>query len=94
MGGFGYSVPTDWAGIVRENFRCCATSLVERAKSGLEAVGSPANWRCTALEKFGRVKLLDVAWRTAPRHSRPACCVIDADMDAEDYPERDPQNGQ
>jgi len=64
------------------------------SRTGLEATGSPANWRCTALEKFRRVKLLEGAWRTAPNHSRPASCVIDADIDAEDYPERDPQNGQ
>jgi hypothetical protein len=64
------------------------------SKSGLKAAGSPDNWRCTALEKFRQVRLLDDAWRTAPNHSRPASCVIEADMDAEDYPERDPQKGQ
>ena len=26
-------------------------------------------------------------------HSRPATCVVDADIDAEDQPERDPQKG-
>ena len=55
------------------------------SKSGLEAVGSPANWRCTALEKFSRVKLLEDVWRTAPNHSRPASCVIDADIDADGW---------
>jgi hypothetical protein len=60
------------------------------SKSGLEAAGSPANWRCTTLEKFSRVKLLEDAWRTAPNHSRPASCVIDAD----DHPAADPQKGQ
>ena len=64
------------------------------SKSGLEAPGSPANWRCTVLEKFGQVKLLEDAWRTAPNHSRPASCVIDADIDAEHHPARDPQKGQ
>jgi len=64
------------------------------SKSGLEAVGSPANWRCTALEKFSRVKLLEDAWRTAPNHSRPALCVIDADIDAEDQPAGAPQKEQ
>jgi hypothetical protein len=49
------------------------------SESGLEAAGSPANWRCTALEKFARVKLREDAWHTAPNHSRPASCVIDAD---------------
>jgi len=27
-------------------------------------------------------------------HSRPATCVVEADIDAEDQPERDPQKGQ
>jgi hypothetical protein len=40
------------------------------------------------------VKLLEEAWRTAPNHSRPASCVIDADIDAEDHPAGDPQTGQ
>jgi hypothetical protein len=64
------------------------------SESGLEPAGSPANWRCVAVEKLSRVKLLDDAWRTAPNHSRPASCVVEADIDAEDHPERDPQNGQ
>jgi hypothetical protein len=65
------------------------------SESGLEAPGSPANWRCTALEKFSRVKLRKAAWRTAPNHSRPASCVIDADIDAEDQPaDLPPQKGQ
>jgi hypothetical protein len=63
------------------------------SKSGLEPAGSPANWRCIALEKLGRVKGLDDDWHTAPNHSRPASCVVSADIDAEDYPERDPQKG-
>jgi hypothetical protein len=64
------------------------------SESGLQPAGSPANWRCLALEKLSRVRLLEDAWRTAPNHSRPASCVIDADIDAEDHAERDPQNGQ
>jgi hypothetical protein len=64
------------------------------SESGLEAPGSPANWRCTVLEKFSRVQLRKGAWRTAPNHSRPASCVIDADIDAEDQPAAAPQKGQ
>ena len=65
------------------------------SESGLEAVGSPANWRCTALEKLSQVKLREGAWRTAPNHSRPASCVVDADLDAEDQPSTlYPQKGQ
>ena len=63
------------------------------SQSGLQPMGSPANWRCVALEKLSRVKLLEDAWRTAPNHSRPASCVVEADIDAEDHPERDPQKG-
>jgi len=52
--------------------------------SGLEPVGSPANWRCIALEKLSQVELLDNGWRTAPNHSRPQTCVAVADIDTED----------
>ncbi|MGA7240607.1 MAG: hypothetical protein WBY44_33295 [Bryobacteraceae bacterium] len=63
------------------------------SQSGLRPAGSPANWRCVALEKLGRVKLVESAWHTAPNHSRPASCVTETDIDAEDHPERDPQKG-
>jgi hypothetical protein len=63
------------------------------SESGLEPAGSPANWRCIVLEKLRRVKLLDDGWHTAPNHSRPASCVVKSDIDAEDYPEHDPQKG-
>ena len=64
------------------------------SESGLQPAGSPENWRCIALEKLSRVKLLEEMWRTAPNHSRPASCIAEADIDAEDYPDRDPQKGQ
>ena len=64
------------------------------SESGLQPLGSPANWRCLALERLSQVKLREDRWYTAPNHSRPASCVVDADIDAEDYPERDPQKGQ
>jgi hypothetical protein len=64
------------------------------SRSGLQPAGSPANWRCVALEKLSKVKLTDDAWHTAPNHLRPASCVAEADIDAEDHPERDPQKGQ
>lgn len=63
--------------------------------SGLQAVGSPANWRCIALEKLSRVELLEGAWQTAPNHSRPQTCVAEVDVDAEDQPlPPAPQKGQ
>ena len=64
------------------------------SQSGLHPVGSPANWRCVALEKLSKVKLADDAWRTAPNRSLPASCVAEADIETEDHPERDPQKGQ
>ena len=63
------------------------------SESGLGPVGSPQNWRCVVFEKLRRVELLDGSWKTAPNHSRPATCIVDADMDADDQPERDPQKG-
>jgi hypothetical protein len=62
------------------------------SETGLEPMGSPANWRCVVMEKLRLVELLDGLWKTAPNHSRPATCVVDADMDAEDQPV--PQKGQ
>jgi len=64
------------------------------SESGLEAAGSPANWRCIGLEKLSAVEPLNDMWRTAPNHSRPASCILDVDVDADDYPLGDPQQGQ
>jgi hypothetical protein len=61
------------------------------SESGLDSTGSPANWRCVVLEKLRSVELLDGPWRSAPNHSRPASCVIEADIDAEDQPDSVPQ---
>lgn len=67
------------------------------SESGLAPAGSPANWRCVALEELCKVKLLENGWWTAPNHSRPSSCVTDADIDAEDlrmdHLKRDPQQG-
>ncbi len=62
--------------------------------SGLAPQGSPDNWRCIALDKLSAIESLDGPWHTAANHQRPASCIVDADIDAEDYPERDPQKGQ
>jgi hypothetical protein len=49
------------------------------SKSGLQPVGSAANWRCIVLEKLSKVELLKDSWRTAPNHSRPQTCVVEAE---------------
>lgn len=64
------------------------------SESGLEPPGSPVNWRCIVLERLKAVELLEGAWKTAPNHSRPATCIVDPDIDAEDQPERNPHTGQ
>jgi len=65
-----------------------------QSESGLQPAGSLGNWRCLVLEKLRGVKLREGAWHTAPNHSRPTSCVVEADIDAEDQPAGEPQNGQ
>ena len=50
------------------------------SESGLQPVGSPANWCCIAVEKRSAVEVLEGSWRTAPNHSRPAACIADAEL--------------
>jgi hypothetical protein len=65
------------------------------SKSGLGPPGLPANWRCIVLSELGKVDVLDEPWRTVPNHSRPASCIVDVDIDADDQPATlDPQKGQ
>jgi len=58
------------------------------SESGLAPIGSPDNWRCVLFEKLREVELLYGLWKTALNHSRPATSVTQADIDAEDQPER------
>ena len=58
-----------------------------RSESGLQPAGSPANWRCLALENLSKVSFREDAWRNAPNHSRPTSCIVAVDIDAEDQPE-------
>lgn len=62
--------------------------------SGLQSQNALANWRCLALEKLSAVEWLDDVWRSAPNHSQPQTCIERVEVDAEDYPPREPQNGQ
>jgi hypothetical protein len=76
-----------------EQLRVLCYQYGGESESGLAPMGSPENWRCVALEKLRKVKLLHGSWQTAPNHSRPAHCIVQPDIDAEDQPERDPQKG-
>ena len=64
------------------------------SERGLAPAGSPATWRCLAVDELSEVRLLEDVWRTAPNHLRPQACIAEADVDAEDQPDRDPQKGQ
>jgi hypothetical protein len=65
------------------------------SESGLGRPGSPANWRCIVLSELSEVGVLDEPWRTALNHSRPASCIVEVDIDADDQPAAlDPQKGQ
>ncbi len=68
----------------RGDIRVLCYQYAGESASGLHAAGSPANWRCIALEKLSKVQLLEDAWHTAPNHSRPQTCVAEVDVDAED----------
>jgi hypothetical protein len=60
MGGFDACALSGWGGTGKVSFACCAISTKQYdGESGLEATGSPANWRCMVREKLSRVKLLD-----------------------------------
>jgi hypothetical protein len=60
--------------------------------SGPRPEGGKGIWRCLTLKKLSQVRLLDDAWQTEP-HARQHC-VEHVEVDADDYPGGDPQNGQ
>ena len=64
------------------------------SESGLGPPGDPGNWRCLALERLGKVELLEGPWHTAENHTRPAHCIVRVEIDVDDQPDREPQNGQ
>jgi hypothetical protein len=68
-------------------------SVRGRARAACNRWGRRPTSGGIAVEKLSAVELLEGSWRTALNHSRPASCISDADIDAEDYPERDPQKG-
>jgi len=61
-------------------------------KSGPLPAGGEGVWRCLSLKKLFSVELLDSPWQTEPH--APQRCVEHVEVDADDYPGGDPQNGQ
>ena len=49
-------------------------------------------WRCLSLIQLSSVEVIDGPWRTEPH--APQRCVENIEVDADDYPGGDPQNGQ
>ena len=73
--------------------------IIERARAGMYEHMAACYSRDEMVKYFqDRAALLRaqniLIWQTAPNHSRSASCVAEADIDAEDHPERDPQKGQ
>jgi hypothetical protein len=63
------------------------------SQSGLPPDGFACQLALCCARETQQGELVEGVWRTAPNHSRPGSCVAEADMDAEDHPERDPQKG-
>jgi len=49
-------------------------------------------WRCLSLSKLSHVEPVEGSWRTEPH--APQRCVEHIEVDADNYPGGDPQNGQ
>ena len=62
--------------------------------SGLARKDGPGDWRCLALERFGRVERVAVAWQTAGKAHRRPKCIDQIELEVGDQPEGEPQNGQ
>jgi hypothetical protein len=80
----GYNQPGEW--------RVFCYQYGGETKSGPLPSSDQGIWRCLSLMKLSSVELLDSGWRTEPRARQR--CVDNIEIDADDYPGGDPQNGQ
>ena len=80
----GYNRPDEW--------RAFCYQYGGETKSGPLPCGDAGIWRCLSLIKLSSVELIDSPWRTE-LHA-PQRCVENIEVDADDYPGGDPQNGQ
>ena len=79
----GYNEPGEW--------RVFCYQYGGETKSGPLPSGEGI-WRCLALRKLSSVECVTGPWRTEPH--APQRCVEHIEVDADDYPGGDPQNGQ
>jgi len=80
----GYNQPGEW--------RVFCYQYGGETKSGPLPGGDEGIWRCLSLIKLSGVELLNSPWRSEPH--APQRCVENIEVDADDYPGGDPQNGQ
>jgi len=80
----GYNQPGEW--------RVFCYQYGGETKSGPLPTSGDGIWRCLALRKLSMVEVLDGPWRSEPH--APQGCVEHIELDADDYPGGDPQNGQ
>ena len=80
----GYNRPGDW--------RVFCYQYGGETKGGPLPVSDEGVWRCLALRKLSSVESVAGPWRTEPH--APQRCVEHIEVDADDYPGGDPQNGQ
>ena len=80
----GYNEPGEW--------RVFCYQFGGQTKSGLLPDRGRGIWRCLSLKKLSQVKLLDDGWQTEPHALQR--CVENIEVDADNYPGGDPQNGQ
>jgi hypothetical protein len=79
----GYNQPGDW--------RVFCYQYGGETKDGSLPSGEGI-WRCLALSKLSSVECVTGSWRTEPH--APQRCVEHIEVDADDHPGGDPQNGQ
>jgi hypothetical protein len=87
----GYCAPMCWATTNGERRVFCYQYGGE-TKSGPLPRSGEGIWRCLALSKLSMVEVLVGRWRTEPH--APQRCIEHIELDADDYPGGDPQNGQ
>jgi hypothetical protein len=80
----GYNQPGEW--------RVFCYQYGGETNSGPLPSSGEGIWRCLALGKLSMVEVLDDPWRTGPH--APQRGIEHIELDADDYPGGDPQNGQ
>ena len=80
----GYNQSGDW--------RVFCYPYGGETKGGPLPVSGEGIWRCLALRKLTSVECATGSWRTEPH--APQRCIEHIEVDADDYPGGDPQNGQ